>query len=68
MPLIPSQMRTYALTLAPFSHANGVVTEEQQDATAYFIHASGFHVFVNRGRTIRAIAGHKVIEVHELET
>ena len=65
MPLVPSEVRHYMIVMRPLD-GDGYTVEEIQEASVYLIHNSGFHLFVTRGRIIRAIAGNKIIEVREI--
>lgn len=62
--LTPTETRRYQLTLRQLDRDGYVI--EMQEADAYFIHTSGFHTFVTRGRVVRALVNWRVIEVREV--
>ena len=57
------ETRQYRLTLRALD-GDGY-TIETQEAHDYMIHQSGYHLFIVRGRIVRAISNARVIEVKE---
>lgn len=65
MVLNPLVLSKYRLTLKSLD-GDGY-TIETEEADAYVIHASGFHIFVVRGRIVRSLVSWRVVEVRQME-